>query len=436
MQLTRTSAGKAGWLLAVLVAAQTGSASEPPPAAREARIAAAAESLRAQLIEVRRDFHRHPELSNREERTAQLVAERLRALGLDDVKTNVAGHGVTALLRGGKPGPVVALRADMDALPIEETLEVPYKSLNRGVKHACGHDVHTAIGLGAAEVLSGLRAELPGTVKFIFQPAEEGPPRGEEGGAPLMIKQGVLADPRPEAVFGLHVAADLPVGQIGYCAGAALASADGFGITIRGKMSHGAWPQEGVDAVVVAAECVLALQTIHSRRLDTREPSVISVGTIHGGKRGNIVADEVRLEGTVRALTDSTRQRIKELMRTTLAGVTAAHGARFEFDYHEGDPITYNEPKLVEECLPAVRRIVGETNVLARKPVMGAEDFAFYQQVIPGFYYWLGVANPARGITAMIHTPEFDVDEDCLVIGVKVMANLAADFLERRPGGR
>jgi amidohydrolase len=423
-------------LLAVLLAARAALAGEPATATREGRIAAAAESLRARLIEVRRDLHRHPELSNREERTARLVADRLGALGLDEVKTNVAGHGVTALLRGGKPGPVVALRADMDALPIEETLEVPYKSLNRGVKHACGHDAHTAIELGVAEVLGGLRADLPGTVKFIFQPAEEGPPPGEEGGAPLMIKQGALENPRPEAIFGLHVAADVPVGQVGYCPGAALASADHFVITIRGKMSHGAWPQEGVDAVVVAAECVLALQTIHSRRLDTREPSVLSVGSIHGGNRSNIIADEVRLEGTVRALSEGTRQRIKELMRNTLAGVTTAHGARFEFNYQEGDPITYNEPKLVEECLPVMRRVLGQTNVVARKPVMGAEDFSFYQQVIPGFYYWLGVANQSRGITAMIHTPEFDVDEECLVIGVKVMANLALDFLERRAGER
>jgi amidohydrolase len=188
--------------------------------------------------------------------------------------------------------------------------------------------------------------------------------------------------------------------------------------------------------VVVAAECVLALQTVHSRRVDTREPSVVSIGAIHGGRRSNIIADEVRLEGTVRALSEGTRQRIRELMRTTLAGVTAAHGARFEFEYHDGDPVTYNEPKLVEECLPVMRRVVGETNVVARKPVMGAEDFSFYQQVIPGFYYWLGVVNQSRGITAMVHTPEFDVDEECLVIGVKVMANLAADFLERRAAGR
>ena len=296
-------------------------------AAREQQIARAAEALRQQLISQRRDFHMHPELSNREERTARVVAERLRALGLEDVKTGVAKHGVVALLKGAKPGPVVAVRADMDALPIQETIDVSYKSQNPGVKHACGHDVHMTVELGVAEVLSKMRDQIAGTIKFIFQPAEEGAPVGEEGGAQLMIKEGALENPRPQAIFGLHTMPSIEAGQIAYHSGPAMASADRFAITIRGKRSHGAQPQLGVDAVVIAAECVTALQTIRSRRIDPLEPLVITMGTIKGGDRNNIIADEVRMEGTMRALSEEVRARAQELMRQTLAGVTAAHGA-------------------------------------------------------------------------------------------------------------
>src|SRR5436853_6457692 len=273
-----------------------------PAASRDQQIAQAAEAMRARLIEQRRDFHMHPELSNREERTARIVAERLRALGLE-VKTNVGKHGVVALLKGAKPGPVVAVRADMDALPIQETIDVPYKSQTPGVKHACGHDAHTTIELGVAEILSKMRPEISGTIKFIFQPSEEGAPAGEEGGASLMIKEGALENPRPTAIFGLHVMPVVEVGQIAYNSGPAMASSDHFVITIHGKKVHGAYPHDGIDAVVVAAECVTSLQTIRSRRIDTTEPLVITVGIIQGGNRFNIVADEVKLEGTVRTLT-------------------------------------------------------------------------------------------------------------------------------------
>ncbi|HYY55984.1 MAG TPA: amidohydrolase, partial [Pyrinomonadaceae bacterium] len=267
---------------------------------REQQIAQAAEALRSQMISQRRDFHMHPELSNREERTSRVVAERLRALGLTDVKTGVGRYGVTALLVGGKPGPVVAVRADMDALPIQEVNDVPYKSQTPGVKHACGHDVHTTVELGVAEVLSRMKEDVRGTVKFIFQPAEEGAPAGEEGGAKLMLKEGAFENPRPQAIFGLHTEPNLQAGQIGYHSGPAMASSDTFYITVRGKSSHGAQPQMGVDSVVVAAQCVLALQNIRSRRIDPLEPLVITVGTIHGGERFNVIAGEVKMTGTMR----------------------------------------------------------------------------------------------------------------------------------------
>jgi len=403
----------------------------PATSVREERIARAAEAMRERLIAQRRDFHANPELSNREERTARVVAERLRALGLEDVKTGVAKHGVTALLRGGLPGAVIAVRADMDALPIQETNDVPYKSKTANVKHACGHDVHTTIGLAVAEILAGMKAEIPGTIKFIFQPAEEGPPAGEEGGAKLMVKEGALANPRPSAIFGLHVMPTVEVGKVSFNSGATMASSDKFIAHIRGKKVHGAYPHDGIDAITVAAEAITALQTIRSRRIDAIEPLVISVGMIEGGNRFNIIADDVRLEGTIRALDEGVRQQAHKLMRETLAGITSAYGAKFELEFQENAALTFNDPALVEETLPVLRRVMGAENILARRPQMGAEDFAYFQKEIPGFYYFLGVGNKAKGITAMIHTPEFDVDEESLVIGTRVMANVLVDYLER-----
>lgn len=369
---------------------------------REERIAQAAERMRDRLITQRRDFHMHPELSNREERTARVIAERLRALGLEDVRTNVAKHGVTALLRGGRPGAVVAVRADIDALPIQETIDVPYKSKNAGVKHACGHDVHTTVGLGVAEILMGMRAEIPGTIKFIFQPAEEGPPAGEEGGAKLMVKEGVLQNPRPAAIFGLHVMPTVEVGKVSFNSGATMASSDKFIAHIRGKKVHGAYPHEGIDAITIAAEAVSALQTIRSRRIDAIEPLVISVGIIEGGNRFNIIADDVKLEGTIRALDEDVRQRAQRLMRETFDGITKAHGATFDLEFQENAALTYNDPALVEETLPVMRRVMGAENIIARRPQMGAEDFAYFQREIPGFYYFLGVGNRAKNITSTL----------------------------------
>lgn len=406
-------------------------ANRPAPPSAQDEIARAAEALKPQLVEWRRDFHMHPELSNREVRTARVIAERLRAMGLDEVKTGVAHHGIVALLRGAKPGPVVAARTDMDALPIQETIDVPYKSLNPGVKHACGHDVHMTVELGVAEILSKMRDQIPGTIKFIFQPAEEGPPEGEEGGAALMIKEGALENPRPQAIFGLHTYPSLEAGQIGYISGAAMAASDRFTIVIHGKKSHGAYPHLGVDATVVAAECVLALQTIRSRRIDPLEPLVISVGSFHGGNRFNIIADEVEMEGTVRTLNEEVRRTVQKMMRQTLAGVTSAYGASFEMRYKEGSAVLINPPDLVEATLPSIRHVVGKGNLISVPPTMGGEDFSYYQREIPGFFYFLGVGNRAKGITAGWHTPEFDVDEDSLVVGVKVMSNVLLDYLRR-----
>ncbi len=406
-----------------------------PPASsaqdRHQRVARAAERLRDSLIAQRRDFHMHPELSNREERTARVIAQKLRALGLDEIRTGVSRHGIVALLRGARPGPVVALRADMDALPVEETLDVPYRSRNPGVKHACGHDVHMTVALGVAELLSALRSELAGAVKFIFQPAEEGAPENEDSGADRMIREGALENPRPSAIFAFHVDPLLDVGKIGYVAGPALASSDTFSIRLLGRRVHAAWPHQGIDPVVVAAECILALQSIRSRRIDPVEPLVLTVASVHGGNRSNIIADEVRLEGTLRTHSESVRERAITLVREIVAGVAAAHGAQAEVRWSARSvPPTVNDPALVQASLPSLRRTLGEAAIVPARPVMGAEDFAFYQKQIPGVMFWLGVGNPARGIRAALHTPEFDADEESLVVGVKAMANLLLDYLE------
>jgi amidohydrolase len=399
---------------------------------REERVAKAADALREKLVEQRRDFHMHPELSNREERTARVVAEKLRALGLDSVKTGVGKHGVVALLTGRKPGPVVAWRADMDALPVFSNSDKPHKSRNNGVHHACGHDAHMAIGLAVAELLSGMRELIPGSIKFIFQPAEEGAPRGEEGGAALMIKEGALDNPRPAAIFGLHVFSPYPAGTVGYSSGPAMASADSFAITIRGKQVHAAQPHMGIDAISVAAQCINALQTIRSRRIDPMEGMVLSIGSIHGGNRNNIITGEVKMEGTIRTFSESTRESVRTMMKHTLAGCTAAGDATFALDFDGAAyPVTVNDPTLTAESLPQMRRVLGEANIIATKPITGAEDFSYFQKVIPGFFWFLGVRNEKLGITGAHHTPEFDIDEAALVPGLKLAANQLLDYLER-----
>jgi len=397
----------------------------------DAEIEAATRALTARLVETRRDLHMNPELGNRETRTSALVADRLRALGIQ-VRYPVAKTGVVGILKGGRPGRVAALRADLDALPIEERNDVPYKSRVPGVKHACGHDGHTAIVLGVAEVLSGLRARLPGTVVFLFQPAEEGPPEGEKGGAPLMIEEGVLDDPKVEAIFGLHMDPLFDVGTIGWTAGPIYASSDRFVVTVTGKKTHGAYPHTGVDPIPVAAEIVQALQLIVTRQTDTLDPKVLTIGSIHGGNRFNIIADEVVLDGTIRTLDAAVRKDLKDRMARTTEGVAAAGGASARIRWvGEGNPPTVNDASLARASVKALERATGPGRTLESRPQMGAEDFAHYALRVPGFYVKLGVRNEAKGITAMVHTEDFDMDESVLPLGVRAMANVIWEFLSR-----
>jgi amidohydrolase len=401
------------------------------------RIDAAASQVESKVIECRRDIHQHPELGNREFRTSKLVADRLRALGIE-VQTPIAHTGVVGLLRGGKPGRVVALRADMDALPVTEQVDVPFKSTARttyngqevGVMHACGHDAHVAILLGVAEVLAGVRDELPGSVKFLFQPAEEGPPQGEEGGAALMVKEGALENPKPEAVFGLHVTSRIRVGEIAYRPGALLAAVDSFRIVVHGKQTHGAYPWLGVDPIVVASQIVLALQTIPSRQLDVSlAPSIVTVASIHGGVRNNIIPDNVEMLGTIRSLDAKMRDEIHARIRRTAQDVASSGGASAEVTIDPGYPITYNDPALTEKMAPTLRRLTND--VVVMNPTLGAEDFSFFQQKVPGLFFFLGTRprDQTAEQAASNHSPLFFVDESGLALGVRALAHLTADYL-------
>lgn len=422
-----------GIISAIALSVAVSASQEPSaPAAVRARIDAIAKELHPSIVEIRRDIHRNPELGFREKRTAALVADKLRALKFDDVRTGVGVTGVVATLKGGRPGPVVAIRADMDALPVPELNEnMPFKSTVPNVKHACGHDGHTSIALGVAEIFSRMRGELPGTVVFLFQPAEEGDPDGGKTGALRVLDDWPLKDPAPQAIFGLHVQPQLRVGQIGYNSGAAMASADRFTATIVGKQTHGAMPHTGIDPVPIAAEAVLAFQTIPSRHIDARTPTVVSVGMIDGGSRFNIIADKVTLTGTVRTLSEDGPKTVKGKMEAILKGITSSYGASYTLDYVETTPVVFNNPALVAASLPALRSVAGNQLVEA-PPQMVAEDFAFYQQRIPGFYFFLGVSNPEKGITAMWHTEYFDLDEQALLVGTRAMATVVADYLHRR----
>lgn len=415
--------------LPTLAAAQ---AISVPPAVLQ-RVSAQAATLRPRLVETRRDIHRNPELGFRETRTAKLIADRLRALGFDEVREQVGVTGVVGVLKGGKPGKVVAVRADMDALPIPELIDVPYKSTVPNVKHACGHDGHMAVALGVAEVFSSMRAEIPGTVVFLFQPAEEGDPDGGASGAERMLAAGVFGGPTPSAIFGLHVMPTLQVGTLGVNVGAAMASSNRFTVTVTGKKTHAAYPHTGVDPIPIAAQVINALQTIPSRMNNAADPIVISVGTINGGNRFNIIADSVTLTGTVRTLSKDGPARIKGLMDRAIKGVTEASGATYTFDFPPGNPVTFNEETLAAASLPVLADAVGgRERVLAPPPQMGAEDFALYQLKIPGLFFFLGVGNTAKNITAMIHTEYFDIDEDALPIGVRALAGVTLDYLYRR----
>lgn len=423
-------------LLLLLSAGFAQKKASDPAAARIEKVAAAVAQMHDELVARRRDFHMHPELSNREERTARVVAEELKKIGFTDVRTGVAKHGVVAVLKGGRPGAVVALRADMDALPINETMDVPYKSRTPNVKHACGHDAHTTVALGTAKVLFGMRNEIPGTVKFIFQPAEEGAPEGEEGGAPLMVQEGVLEDPKPQAILGLHSGPLFQAGAFGVRAGGILASSDTFKIVVRGKQSHGGYPHQGIDSIVVASNIIQQLQTIASRRIRPLDPVVVTIGTIHGGMRFNVIAPEVTMEGTLRTLDNEVRDQALALMKKIISEVAVANGAQAQMTvWKNPNPVTYNDPKLAEETLPIMRAVAGQDNVIMAEPQMGAEDFSYYQKQIPGFFYWLGIANKEKRITAGLHTPDFDIDESALDHGVKMMSNIVLDYLERHAKG-
>jgi len=382
---------------------------------------------KAQIIKIRRFIHMNPELGNREFETSKLVASRLLSLGLD-VETGVAKTGVVGLLHGDHPGPTIGIRADMDALPIQEMVNVPYRSLNSGIMHACGHDIHTSIVLGTAFVLNTLRDQIKGNIKFIFQPAEEGPPPGEEGGAALMIKEGVLEDPPVKAIFGLHVWPE-DLGHVRFSPGPIMASSDKFIITIKGKSSHGARPHEGIDAITLASHVIVNLQTLISRYLDATDPAVLSVGKISGGTKANIIAESVRLEGTVRTLSETNRKKIRHYMKRIVKGITEAYGAEYEILFLEGTPPLYNHPELTKIMIPTLHNVVGKGNVFPITPQMVAEDFSLFCQKIPGFYFFLGVKNPRQHSMAPLHNPYFNPDERSISLGIKIMCHLLLDSL-------
>jgi len=363
------------------------------------------ERHKIEIIKIRRFLHMNPELSNREYQTSKLIASKLMSWGLE-VKTGLAKTGVSALLRGSEQGFTVALRADIDALPIQELSDVPYKSLNPGVMHACGHDIHTSIALGVAVVLNSLKNQIKGNIKFIFQPAEEGSPPGEEGGAALMIKEGILEAPPVGAIFALHVWPQ-DLGQVFFSSGPIMAAADSFQLTIKGKSSHAARPYEGIDAINLAAQIMVSIQSIISRTVDLNDPAVITIGKIKGGTKSNIVAEEVRLEGTIRTLSKANRVRIPNLIENIARGITEAFGGQYSFAYQLGSPRVYNHPELAKLMLPTLRNLLGENNVKEVKPQMVAEDFSYYCQKIPGFYFFLGVKDPQQETMAPLHSPYF-----------------------------
>jgi amidohydrolase len=402
---------------------------------------AMADKLEPKVVEWRRDFHQHPELANRETRTAEKVASHLKALGLE-VQTGVAHTGVVGILKGGKPGPVVALRADMDALPVTERVDVPFASKERteyngqevGVMHACGHDAHIAMLMATAEILAGMKNDLKGTVKFIFQPSEEGAPAGEEGGASLMVKEGVLSKgPKPEVIFGLHMNSQAEVGKVLYRPGSVMASADVFRIKVKGKQVHGANPWDGIDPIVVAAQIVNGLQTIVSRQANlTEDAAVVSIGLIQGGVRNNIIPEEVLLEGTIRAFNPDMQQQIHERVERTATKIAESAGATAEVSIQRMAPVTYNDPALTERMLPILQSVAGRDNVVHMKPVTIAEDFAFYQQEIPGLFMFIGGMpkgqDPKKAPAH--HTPEFYIDEASMRTGIKTLTSLTLNYME------
>ncbi|EJO30225.1 amidohydrolase [Achromobacter marplatensis] len=421
-----------------------------PNAALSEQIDQRAKAIEDKLIAWRRDIHQHPELGNQETRTSKLVADHLRALGMD-VKTGVAGTGVVAVLKGGKPGPVVALRADMDALPVKEQVDVPFASKAKGtylgkevdVMHACGHDTHTAILMATAEVLAGMKDQLPGSVKFIFQPAEESPadfePDGKKiWGAKMMVQEGVLDNPKVDAIFGLHVSSAYPAGWLSWRSGPAMAAADQFWIDVTGKQTHGARPWSGIDPIVVSSQIILGLQTIPSRQINSMlEPAVITVGAIHGGNRMNIVPDNVAMTGTIRTYDEGMKKDIHQRIARTAEMIAQSAGARADVRVVELYNATVNNPALTEQMGSTLRRVAGEGNYGLQPKSTASEDFSFYQEKVPGMFFYLGVTPKGTDVekAAPNHSPRFYVDESGLVNGVRALSNLTIDYMARAQKG-
>jgi amidohydrolase len=410
------------------------------PEARRKAINQSIDKIEQKVISWRRDIHEHPELSNREERTAALVAAHLKNLGLE-VQTGVAKTGVVAILKGGKPGPVIALRADMDALPVVERTDVPFASKAKGiyngqevgVMHACGHDSHVAILMGVAEILTGMKKDIKGTVKFIFQPAEEGAPKGEEGGAELMVKEGVLNNPNVDVIFGLHINAQVEAGKITYRPEGMFAGVNDMKITVKGVSSHGAEPWSSVDPIVVSAQIINSLQTILSRNVNvTANAAVVTIGSIHGGNRSNIIPEEVEMLGTVRTLSDADEILIKERIKAIVTKTAEAAGttAVVEIPYSARYPVTFNDVALTEKMLPSLQQSAGKENVILVPAETGAEDFSFFAQKIPGFYFYIGGLPKGKDpkTSAPHHTPEFYLDESGFRTGINALTNLVFDY--------
>ncbi|OGS70889.1 MAG: N-acyl-L-amino acid amidohydrolase [Flavobacteria bacterium RIFCSPLOWO2_12_FULL_35_11] len=397
-----------------------------------------ANAIESKVIKWRRYFHQNPELSNREYKTASIIAEHLKSLGLE-VKTGVGKTGVVGILKGNQSGKVVALRADIDALPVTERNNLTFKSeitdeflgTKIGVMHACGHDTHTAILMGVAEVLSKNKDLIKGTIKFIFQPAEEGPPPGEEGGAKLMIKEGVLENPKVDAIFGLHIKSDAPVGTINYKPGGAMAATEQFAITVQGKQTHGSAPWMGVDPILISAKIIDGLQTIISRESPlVEEAAVITVGKITSGVRFNIIPETAEMIGTVRTLSPKMRELIIRRMNEMVPAIAKAFGGDATIEFQNNTSITFNDLELIAKMLPTLETVAGKDNVLLMKATTGGEDFSFYQEVIPGFYFFLGGMPLDSKKPAPHHTPDFYIDESGMLLGVKTLSQLSIDYLQ------
>ncbi len=393
--------------------------------------------IEGKVIEWRRDIHQNPELGNREFKTAEKIAKHLTSLGME-VQTGVAHTGVVGLLKGDLPGKVVALRADIDALPVTERNDLPFKSTvtsefmgeKVGVMHACGHDTHTAILMGVAEVMSKNKDKIKGTVKFIFQPAEEGPPPGEEGGALLMVKEGVMQSPKVDAIFGLHINSQTPVGTIRYKSGGTMAAAQSFTIKVKGKQSHGSQPWSGVDPILISAKIIDGLQTIISRETElTNEAAVITVGKIRSGVRFNIIPEDAEMIGTIRTLDYDMKDKLNKRMIEMVTTIAKAYGGEATCEIKDATDITYNNPELVEQMLPTIKRVAGEGNIHIQKAVTGAEDFSYFQREAPGFFFFLGGMTPGNTESFPHHTPDFKIDDSDLLLGVRALTEMSLDYL-------